>query len=357
MAKISFSMYGTGYRANILLKVALALPEVFEVKYVIEGDLERAAGAVEKWGIPVIASVGDVDKAELGDFVVVVRSWPKMPIIMKELNELGIYVLAETFEFETPELLAGFYESIKYPNLIQTAEQYIYQPMNEARLRLIADGAIGNVTQAQISAGHGYHGTSLIRHYLNAGFKNATIFAKDVSFPIVKGPGRVGYGTQEEIGMDNQTHAILRFGDCFATFDFTGEQYSSQIRSSRVVIRGERGEIIDESVNALVDYKTPVSYDLKRYISGMAPHVGKIHTENISAGAKVYYTNPYRTVSLLEDEQAIAMMLKRMGEYTKGGEPCYSFEEGCQDQYLSIMMKQSMKTNQEVAMTTQVWAK
>ena len=84
------------------------------------------------------------------------------------------------------------------------------------------------MTQAQVSVGHGYHGVSLLRKYLDVGFENCEIRAWEFVNPIVEGPGRAGYPDKERIIRDRQQFAVLDFGGKWGVFDFTEEQYFSK---------------------------------------------------------------------------------------------------------------------------------
>lgn len=66
-------------------------------------------------------------------------------------------------------------------------------------------------------------------------------------------------------------------------FDFTEEQYFSKIRGSRVLIRGDRGEIENNTVRCLKDYKTPVEYNMTRSGSGIDEGLGAPVIEGIQA--------------------------------------------------------------------------
>ena len=59
---------------------------------------------------------------------------------------------------------------------------------------------------------------------------------------------------------------------------------------------------------------------------------------------------------LSDDEIAIATSLLRMGNYVQGGPSFYSLAEASQDHYLSILMKEAIKTGTIVKTTKQIWA-
>ena len=113
-----------------------------------------------------------------------------------------------------------------------------------------------------MSVAHGYHGVSLLRQFLSIGYEPATIRARVHKTPLVAGPGRNGGPVEEKMGTTNQTIAEFDFGDRFGIFDFSDAQYFSWIRSPRLLVRGEHGEINNNEVRYLLDFKSPITLDL-----------------------------------------------------------------------------------------------
>lgn len=357
MKKIRFAIVGAGWRAAFYYQIVKALPDVFELCAVVESNAERAEQIRRDWGVAVVSDLEALKTAAEPEFVVLCLPQPILPDMIRRSVEAGYYVLSETFEANTAEELSAFYQSLSDPSRVQLSEQYWYQPVHEARLNLLDTGVIGSVTQAQIAVGHGYHGTSLIRKYLGIQFENCTIFGKAFHAPVVRGPGRQGYPDREELIREEQQFAVFDFGEKWGVFDFTEEQYFSLIRAPRVLVRGERGELSNDTVRYLVDFRTPVEYSLRRISSGTMGSMGAPHIVGITAADKWYYKNPHEPARLSDDELAIAKVLENMGAYVRGGEAFYSLEEGCQDQYLSIMMKKAFAAGTSVQTETQCWAK
>ena len=78
---------------------------------------------------------------------------------------------------QTVEDLEELHELVASGAKIQVAEQYLFQPIHQARLAVIASGKLGTVSHAQVSAAHGFHGISLLRSYLGVGAENCSIRA------------------------------------------------------------------------------------------------------------------------------------------------------------------------------------
>lgn len=80
---------------------------------------------------------------------------------------------------------------------------------------------------------------------------------------MVAGPSRGGPPEAEVAKLQTKTIAWLNFGDRLGIFDFVGLQYFGWIRCERVLVRGDRGEIVDNEVSFLEDYRSPVKTRLE----------------------------------------------------------------------------------------------
>jgi hypothetical protein len=140
-------------------------------------------------------------------------------------------------------------------------------------------------------------------------------------------------------------------------YDFTGEQYFSWIRSERLLVQGDRGEINGIGVKYLKDFQTPIEYDLKRLNAGENGNLEGYYLKGILAGEQWAYHNPYIPGKLTDDEIAIASCLDKMNQYAHDGKEFYSLAEASQDHYLAMMINEAVETNQKIATTSQSWAR
>ena len=184
MERIRFAIVGAGWRAAFYFQIAKALPELFHVCAAVEPNTERAEMVRNSWGIPVVPDLESLQASAKPEFLVLCLPQSILPKMIQKATDLGYFVLSETFEAKTVEELTAFYRAISTPERVQVSEQYWYQPLHAARLNLLKTGIIGSVTQAQISVGHGYHGTSLIRKYLGIDFENCEISGKIFKAPL-----------------------------------------------------------------------------------------------------------------------------------------------------------------------------
>ena len=353
---INFGIIGAGWRAEFFLRIAQELPETFQVRRMLVRNPEKAAQAETAWNIPTVQTLDALlHDADL-DFVVVSVPWVVSPTMLRELADRNMPALAETPPAPDLDGLSALHELTERSAKIQVAEQYQFQPAHAARLAIAQSGKLGTVSQAQVSAAHGYHGINLLRGLLGVEFDEATIRAREFKSPIVEGPGRDGPPTQEATISSRQTVAYLDFGDKLGTFDFTGDQYFSWIRSSRILVRGDRGEINNTTVRYLKDFQTPIESTLRRLNAGEDGNLEGLYFKGILLGDEWLVRNPFALGRLTDDEIAIATCLQKMAEYINGGPGFCSLAQASQDHYLGLMIDQAVQSGEAVHCPRQVWA-
>ena len=341
MAPVVFGIVGGGWRTEFFLRVVRALPERFAVAGVVVRDAEKGRAFERAWGVPTVRSHDDLLRLPGQRFALVSVPWPATPQITLELTARGVPVLAETPPAPNLEGLVALHRQLPPGARVQVAEQYAFQPFHAARIALARSGKLGTVSQAQVSAAHGYHGVSLIRRLLGLGFESPTITARRFSSPLVKSPDRNGPPERDELGASRQTIAWLDFGERLGVFDFTDSQYFSWVRSQRMLVRGERGEINNMELRYLADFRTPITLELRRDSAGENGNLEGMYLKGILAGSEWAYRNPFAPARLSDDEIAIATCLDRMAAYVDGGPDCYSLAEASQDHYLSMLIDQA----------------
>jgi predicted dehydrogenase len=358
MKRIDFGIVGgAGWRAEFYLRIAAALPERFRVTGLVVRNADRARAVEAKWGVKAFAAPEEMLRAVKPAFIVMSVPARANAALLRGLAAQGMPVLSETPPAPDVAEMTALRDLILAGAKIQVAEQYPFQPLHAARIGLVASGLLGKVTQAQVSLAHGYHGMVLMRRCLGVMFENVSVTARRFQSPIVGGPGRNGPPATEKIGDSVQEIAWLEFGDKLGVFDFTGDQYFSWVRSPRLLVRGERGEINNEEIRYLVDYLTPVHCRLNRQNAGENGNLEGHYLKGILAGTEWAYRNPFVPGRLTDDEIAIATCLEKMAAYCAGGREFYGLREACQDHYLGLVVKQAIETGQTVRTETQSWAK
>ncbi len=150
--------------------------------------------------------------------------------------------------------------------------------------------------------------------------------------------------------------AWFEFDGKLGVFDFADAQYFSWIRAGRLLARGDRGEISDLDLRYLLDFRTPVQLELKRYDAGQNGNLEGYYHKGITAGTEWVYRNPFVPARLSDDEIAVATCLQKMAEYVEGGPDFYSLAEAAQDHYLNLMMQKALSSRDPVQTMSQVWA-
>jgi predicted dehydrogenase len=353
---VEFAIVGAGWRAQFYLRLAAALPSQFRVSGVVVRDPDKRSAFGETWDVAVFATLEDLLSRISPQFVITAVSWPANPPLLRALADRGIPALSETPPAPDLDGLIALNQLTQSGAHIQVAEQYWLVPHHAARLSVVASGAIGRPTQAQVSAAHGYHGISLLRRLLGLRCEPARITAMRFTAPMVGWPDLEGRLDQERIERPAQDIAWLDFGDRLGVLDFTEPQYYSDIRNERVLVRGERGEIINDDVHYLRDFRTPIRLRLERRTSGLEDKVGKSFLKGIQLGAEWAFINPFAPAPLTAHEIAVAVCLDRMDEYVRTGKEFYPLWEASQDHYLSLLCAEAAESREPVQATRQPWS-
>lgn len=357
MRKIRFALIGSGWRAEFYIRIAKALPKFFDLCAVMIRNPEKGRSFSVLHELDVVNNLKDL-LATSPDFVVLSVARGKTITLLKELLTQSVPVLCETPPAETTEELNELW--LEYKNRkgkIQVAEQYFLQPLYAAWENVIRRGLLGTVQNISISSLHGYHGISIIRKFLNIGFRNCTVFGKRYQFSVVETINREGLVPNGDLKIYRRDRLTLEFENAkTAFFDFSDPaQYHSLIRTRQLTIQGERGEIDDLCIRYISSKNIPVIQDLRRVDFGPYNNQEWSHY-GLFLGEELLYRSPVFGARLNDDEIAVASCLLGMDEYIKDGKEFYSLKEALQDTYLSIIMEQAVNQNNEKIQTTnQSW--
>ncbi len=353
---IKFGIVGAGWRSEFYLRIAKAMPERFEVTGMVIRNEEKRPRFAQRWGVKTFATLDEMLAQTSPSFVVSSVSWAANPEVLKDLVERGLPALSETPPAPDLPRLIEVNKLTAKGGRIQVAEQYHAQPHHAALLTLVKKKLIGCASQAQVSVGHGYHGISLIRRFLRLGYESPKIIGCRFESPIVVAPGWNGPQEKETIKTSQQDFYWLDFGDRLGLLDFTDDQYFGWLRNTRILIRGERGEIVNDRIYYLKNHRTPIELNLVRRTAGIGSNLEGNHLQGYLAGEEWIYENPCAPASLADDEIAIATCLMKMDEYVRTGEEFYPLAEGSQDHYLYLLCQQSVREGRPVQAERQPWA-
>lgn len=307
---IKYGIIGAGWRAEFYLRIATLVPDTFSVSGIyIRNEYKRQEFSKE-YNVPIFDNLNDLLKTNF-DFIVSCVNMDSINETAQMLADKGIAVLTET-PVSTDNLKGK----------IQVAEQFHFMPRNQAYKRIIDSGILGEVHQVELSCCHDYHSSSLIRFFLDIKDEVPTKTAVVLPHKINQYNQRSGYIKPIEV-ISEQKIIILDFGDKTAIHNFIRKQYFSDIRASRILIRGTNGEISNNTCTYLKN-GLPHSFEIKRNCFGIEENLDGFSLFNITGNGEVLYDNPFKGSRLSDEEIAIATCLLKMKEYCINGTEFYS---------------------------------
>ena len=353
--KCRILLTGCGWRSQIYRRAIANLPEEFELCGILMHSKERAREIEEETGI---RTTSDYETALSWnpDFTILCVPKPAMKDWIIRFMEAGIPVLSETPPgINVNELNELWREKIRLNGKVQVAEQYFLQPYYSAVQNIIDSGILGEITNVNISAIHGYHCMSIFRKFLGIGFENCTITGNRYQFPVTKTRDRAGWHETGEILISSRDRTDMVFENGkTAFFDFDGQHYFSPIRSRRWTIQGTRCEIQNDIVCYLNSNNQVVTEKLHREDDGINNIDGWSHMY-ISFRGKRIYENPFPGLRINDDEIAVTDLLMRMKKFVETGEEFDSLRDGLQDAYLDFMRQEAIVTGQELTIQNHSW--
>ena len=315
---IRFAVIGSGWRSLFYVRIAKALPDMFELTALLCRGQEKADRIQKEYGIHTTTSEDEII-ASKPDFVVSAVNKSSMSDVVRYWAAKGIPVLSETPAGLDIDTLKAIRQDVEKGARIQVAEQYFLYPSIKAIIDECKSGTIGEPVSLTISAMHDYHAASVIRRMLGTGLEDVAITGKTFSMKVTDTRTRYEVLTEGRVVEKEEKHLIMEYADGKTAFyDFMSDQYRSPIRNRYINLRGTRGEIINDTV-----------YYLDK--------------DNLAACKKLDITNPYGYAGLSEDEAAITGILLGMKEYVDTGKEVYPMDEALYDAYIGILMCEAGK--------------
>ena len=355
--RTTFGIVGGGWRSHLLLRLADAAPGRLNAAGVVTRTADAGEMVTARWGVPTYRTIDELLKAEDVDYVVAAVSWPAMPGVIRDLVAAGMAVLAETPPAPDVDRMRSLWGDVAGSGLVQVAEQYLLMPGHAARHTVIQDGVIGQATSVEISSTHLYHAVSLIRRLLGVGMDDVVVNARDFRAPLVDPLTFDGWDLQAVPEPRTTTIATLDFGDRMGLYNFVENQWWNPLRTRRIVVRGSRGELVDNTVVRLVDPTSPVESSLVYRRTGVDMNLEGSELVHVSFDGRVVYRNPWLGTRLSEDDIAVASMLEAEGAWVRGeGPEPYPLAQACQDHAIGLAIQESARTGAEVHVAKNVWA-
>ncbi len=202
-----------------------------------------------------------------------------------------------------------------------------------------------------------YHAVSMMRTFLGTGTEEAEVTASRLTAPLVDPLSFTGWRASAPSKDMSTTIATLDFGDGRGgLYVFVDNQWWNPLLARRLVVRGDKGEIVDDSVTYLAG-EDVVRSALSYRRLGIDMNLEGNELDTVSFNGQVVYRNPWRGTRLSEDDIAVASFLEMTGQWARGeGPDPYPLRYACQDHYLSLVMEESIRSGRAVRASEEVWA-
>ena len=354
----TIAIIGAGWRAEFYIRIAQLLPERFEIVGVVARKEDVRNALSQEYGVKTFSSISQLLSHKKPDYVVSSVSWDSNPGVVEELVSAGVHVLCETPPAPTVEALQKLWKAVGSSGMVQVAEQYLNLPGHSSRLTITKSGVVGEVTSVELSSTHGYHAVSIMRGFLQSGFESTTITTRQFEAPLVNPLVRDGWNSDLSPQMAKTTISLINFGGGKSgIYNFVDNQWHNQLRHRRIVVRGSKGEIVDDAVIRLIDGPAITSSKIERYQLGYDLNLDGFDTEHLSFDGQVVFKNPFVGLRFMDEEIAIAQLMVQMGDWINGNaKPPYPLNEGCQDQLISLAMDESIALGKSITTQKQDWA-
>ena len=356
MTKIA--IIGAGWRSEFFIRIAQLLPEKFEIVGVVARKEEVRSALAERFGVQTYSSISQMLSKNKPDYAISSVSWDSNPSVVEELVSAGVYVLCETPPAPTLEGLQKLWAAVGSSEMVQVAEQYLSLPGHSARLAITKSGVIGDVSSLELSSTHGYHAVSIMRGFLQSGFEPTTITTRQFQAQLVDPLLRNGFNADLSPKNAKTTISLIDFGSGKSgVYNFVDNQWHNQLRHRRIVVRGSRGEIVDDSVIRLIEGPAITTSRIERYQLGYDLNLDGYDTEHLSFDGKVVFKNPFTGLRFMDEEIAIATLMAQMADWINGNAKApYPLNEACQDHLVSLAIDESIALGKSVTTAKQDWA-
>ena len=358
--KIRLAVIGAGWRAHYYIRIANALPDLFEKPIVLVRSREKAEVLRAQEGLNATERAEELEEYCPHFIVCAVRKGDIFDVSLPWLKK-GFTVLGETpAAMSVPELVRIWDAKSLGANYL-VAEQYRFYPEISAILKVLQKGMIGDPYLARVSYAHEYHGASLIRAILNTGITPFRLAGEQYSFPVVETLTR--YKASREMKFVKKPQDIFRIAfenGKLGLYFFNSEQYRSPIRANSIHVLGERGEFRDGTFSwmdeQMISHRESLDI-VERTVCTDDPNPNFAKVREILKitfrGATVYEKIYSQGATLSQDEAAIlTLMLNAVRE----PESVVSLEEALEDAYTAMLMREAIDTGAEVRSRRMPWA-
>ncbi len=332
---INFGVIGAGWRSEFYLRIASLVPEKFNVTGMYIRNPQKQKEFSAKYRVKIFDNFDELISTN-PDFIVSCVNKDGCCDMIELLCNKGIAVLSETPIGTSLSQIEKFEKTFNNNWKVQVAEQFHFQPQNQAYKEIIKDGILGEVHQVELSCCHDYHAISLIRFFLDIGDEIPKITTATIPDKLNVYNFRNGKFKEKEEKISTQKISVLEYNSKNAIYNFNCEQYFSDIRSSKIIIKGTNGEIVNNRCTYLENL-TPITFEMHKNMMGQNENLDGMYLDSIVGNGKILYKNPYIPKRLTDEEISIATCLEKMSEYLKTNKDFYSLKEAILDSKTSLL--------------------
>lgn len=345
MEKIRFAVIGSGWRSLFYLRIARALPEIFEVACVKVRNEEKKRFIQDNYGFNVVMSDEQVF-ALRPDFCVIAVFKAELSEVSRYYLEHGMSVLCETPLTLDAAKLESFKKFLSGGNYhFMTAEQYYLYPRYAALIKVLDSGIIGNRNFLRMGICHEYHGFSLARRILGSKGFFKPVFAKRQEYQIRQTYTRYERFTDQSMKKNHREVVYYESEDGRVMLeDFTPECYRSPIRPVSFNVEGEKGSCRDFVFYYLDDsndvHTVPLEVESRKvHREDINPVQQDIEVvDRITFNGETVFESRFPGAVLSEDEYAIACVMQNMKRCSEGKGEAYPFELSCLDAENTLLL-------------------
>ena len=362
MKKTRVAIIGTGSRAVYMYGPVL---RGLDRETELVGVWGRSASSAEKTGkvlgVPWFTDMGELIRETAPQVGIVCVNYSANGEVGEMALSHGLHVLIETPIAHDLAQADRIIESARKRGLlVEVAEQFHRRPLEQLKLKLIAEGVFGRVhTSFNDFAGHGYHGVSVMRSYI--GFDRKPVRAVGAVGTYPMDPHWSPFTGKIEERKESLEHGIVWFdGGEIGVFHWTGAGYDSGIRwwrSSRFLAERGMGITVgtfldvEERLSVLAPGSEGPSFItveriLERCDGGplvsLKAHTG-LTDKPVVTWDNPFYRLPKGTAPQWHDDEigVAGCVMSLVGAVRSGGTPTYGPLQARLDQELILAIRKS----------------
>jgi predicted dehydrogenase len=353
---VRFGIVGHGWRTDFYLRLARRAPERFSCVGVVTRHAKDGERLEKVWGVDTFRTP---EQLLAMSPEVVVTSIPRQanPDVLRRLVHDGVAVLSETPPAGDLQELRRLWADVGESGLVQVAEQHPFLPIFTAVKCLTELGVLGTISSCVVSWSHDYHGTALLRRLLAIGGEPVAVQALHTQGSLMDGPDRDGWPADPQVRDNLHTLGVVSAGARNGVYDFSEGQWFNPLRRRHVVVRGSRGELVDDQITWSGDDGRPLFAPVVRRQTGVNGNLEGADLDTITWTDVVLYRNPYPGSRMSDEEIAIATCLEATGRWARGeGPPPYPLADACQAHLLGLESHRAAELGRRLMTDTEDWS-